>query len=180
MRGCFLHKNWTKIRWSVGTDHPKKWGNWPESWLRCSRKIFKLARFPKDSGMLPAQNWTKNQVVSGHWPFQKMVKLTWKLVVLELQPIQIHQVTQRCRDAPCEKLNEKKLVSGHRPSQKMKKNWPVSLLEARSNFTNFIRFPRDPGIVPAAKRGKKMVKYRWSVGTDHPEKWKRTDLWVCC
>jgi hypothetical protein len=51
----------------------------------------------------------------------------------------------------------------------------VNLFKDRFKFTNFIRFPRDPGIVPAAKGGKKMVKFRWSVGTDHP-KMKKMDL----
>jgi hypothetical protein len=34
----------------------------------------------------------------------------------------------------------------------------------QSSSLKFTRFPRDSGMAPAAKGGKNMVKFRWSVG----------------
>ena len=59
---------------------------------------------------------------------------------------------------------------------KWKKKWPVSWLPFRYSFSKFLRFPMDPGMLPAAKGGKKHHKLGWSYGTDHPKNWEKSDL----
>ena len=48
---------------------------------------------------------------------------------------------------------------------KIEKIGPSSLLLERSKINNPRRFPRDSGMAPAVKGGKRMVNFGWSVGS---------------
>ena len=156
MQGCFLREIERKIRWSVGYDRAtisKTTKKLPESWLLYNHNFCRFARLPKDAGMLPARNWTKNQMVSRHWPSPKRPKNYLRAGCSSNTTFADSQDFPKIQGCSLHKIERKIRWSVGTDQQKSMKKWPDSLLLLRFKYPNFPSFVRDSGMVPMRKIG---------------------------
>ena len=106
--GMLPAQNWTKNQVVSGVRPQLKIKN--ADLKGCCRRDLAAPNFPgfpRTQGCPLRKNGRKIRWSVGHDQPGKREKWTWEMVVREGQTVQIRQVSQRCRDVPCVKWNEK-------------------------------------------------------------------------
>jgi hypothetical protein len=91
------------------------------------------------------------------------------LVVVQPQLLQIRQVAQRCRDAPCTKLNEKSDGQSALTTSKIEKKLTFEFVVAEIQLHQIPKLSKGFGDAPY-ERDQKKVEKSWSVGYDRRQK----------
>ena len=108
----------------------------PLSWLLKKLSSLMLVRLPMDAGMAPAHG-----LVSFCVCLVQHTR-TLKLVLHEIEPLQVREVADGRRDGACARAREFLCMSGSTHA-------PLSLLLLRSSVRRFVRLPMDAGMAPA-------------------------------
>ena len=106
----------------------------------------------------------------------KNKKLTWKLVVVEVQPLQILQVSEGLGDAPYnrreQKIGENQVVSGDWPPRKIKK-LTSEFIGVQIQFLQVFQIPEGLRDAPYRERGQKNSEIQMVSGDWPAQKWKK-------